>query len=206
MESDHRSSKTQDLTPSEQSVYTPNNNTDLFLALAHDSADIYWLLTPAGDFHATDCSNWKTFVGDKFSAQYQGWLDCVHPADRAGAQSAFEQAIQSHQATEIEARMRRYDGMYRLIRLHFVPVRDAQGNKLDQIISYGKDITEQKHYQHMSEEQMRLAVGAANIGLWDWDIRTNHLTLNDQCKILFGFPSQNTVSYEQLMGLFFQRI
>ncbi|GHO86378.1 PAS domain-containing sensor histidine kinase [Dictyobacter formicarum] len=199
MESDQRASKTQESTPPEQSTYIQQANANLFLALARDSADVFWLMTPYGDFDSLDSSNWKVFAGASQEAQNQNWLSCVHPLDNDCAQFTFMQAVQSQQATETECRMRRSDGLYRLIRLHFVPVQDVSG-QLYQIIAYGKDITEQKYYQQMSEEQMRLAVSAAKIGLWDWDTRTNHLTLNDQCKALFGFPAWLTVSYEQLMA------
>ncbi|GLV54704.1 hypothetical protein KDH_15510 [Dictyobacter sp. S3.2.2.5] len=198
MESDQRTSGTQESMPLERGAHIQQTSADLFLALAHNSADIFWLMTPYGDFDSLDSSNWKIFVGAR-QEQQQSWLDCVHPLDNDCAQSAFTQAVQSGQAAETECRMRRSDSSYRLIRLHFVPVQDSKG-QLSQIIAHGKDITEQRHYQQMSEEQMRLAVGAAKIGLCDWDTRTNHLTLNEQCKILFGFSPRHTVSYEQLMA------
>ncbi len=37
-----------------------------------------------------------------------------------------------------------------------------------------------------SEERLRLAVTAGNIGIWDWDLTTDRLTWNDSLKTIFG--------------------
>jgi PAS domain S-box-containing protein len=40
-----------------------------------------------------------------------------------------------------------------------------------------------------SEERLRLAIAAGNVGIWDWDLTTSLLTWNDRMKTMFGRPT-----------------
>ncbi len=40
-----------------------------------------------------------------------------------------------------------------------------------------------------SEERLRLAVTSGNVGIWEWDLRTDRLLWNDELKSIFGWPS-----------------
>lgn len=174
-----------------------------FLALAQDSADIYWLLTPNGDFKADAALKWAQFIGPRHNEPIgehkQGWIASVHSTDQTRVHDTFIQTIKCDQTTEIECRMLRYDDLYRLLRLRFVPVHHLNGS-IHEVIAYGMDITEQTQSQYMNEEQMHLAISAAKIGMWEWNTITNRLTITDQCKALHGFALDETISYEQLLG------
>jgi signal transduction histidine kinase len=39
-----------------------------------------------------------------------------------------------------------------------------------------------------SEERQRIALGAANMGTWSWDLKTDTVTWDAQCRKLFGLP------------------
>ncbi len=41
---------------------------------------------------------------------------------------------------------------------------------------------------HSSEARLRLALEAAQMGTWDWDILTNNIVFSDQLAPIFGFP------------------
>jgi PAS domain S-box-containing protein len=43
-----------------------------------------------------------------------------------------------------------------------------------------------------------LAVRAGEIGIWDWDLRSNEMTYSEQAKSIFGFPVDAAVTYEQV--------
>ncbi|GER89598.1 hypothetical protein KDW_37600 [Dictyobacter vulcani] len=126
-------------------------------------------------------------------------MESIHPQDRAKNQAAFLQSLITQHATEIECRLKRHDGVYRLLRLRYIPVKKANGD-MAQVIACGHDMSEKPRQQQLSEEQTQLAMGTAKIGLWNWDMRTNELILTDQCKALFGFLPRDTVSYEQLLA------
>lgn len=46
------------------------------------------------------------------------------------------------------------------------------------------------------EERRRLALGAAGVGIWDWDIKTNTLTWDDTMFLIYNIPEESfTNSY-----------
>jgi PAS domain S-box-containing protein len=67
----------------------------------------------------------------------------------------------------------------------FAPVKD-----LDYVNIYGLDITDRKAVEEAlknSEERYSLAQKAAEIGSWDWDLKTNDLEWSDTIEPMFGF-------------------
>lgn len=59
-----------------------------------------------------------------------GWLEYLHPEDRAGVAEVWRQAVDSGAAYDTEYRLRRFDGSYRWFRAIAIPQRDAAGNIL----------------------------------------------------------------------------
>ena len=56
-----------------------------------------------------------------------GWTIAVHPEDRNELAAAWQRILASEMAGEAEARLRRYDGLYRWFLLRVSPLRDAAG-------------------------------------------------------------------------------
>jgi PAS domain S-box-containing protein len=52
-----------------------------------------------------------------------------------------------------------------------------------------------------SEERLRLAAGAANLGVWSYDVRTNRVEWNEQCYISCGVPAGTTITGDFLESL-----
>lgn len=44
-----------------------------------------------------------------------------------------------------------------------------------------------------SDTHLRLAVRAANVGVWDWDLRTNEVYCSSECKSLLGFEPDESI-------------
>ncbi len=53
---------------------------------------------------------------------------------------------------------------------------------------------------HFSEDHLHLALEAAGVGLWYWDLKQYSLVWNDQCKALFGFARDDAVTYERFLA------
>ena len=51
-----------------------------------------------------------------------------------------------------------------------------------------------------SEERMRLAAEAANIGLWDWNIPRDVIWASDRARALYGIPSDEPVNFQRFMA------
>jgi PAS domain S-box-containing protein len=86
--------------------------------------------------------SWATYTGQTF-AQYQGrgWLDAVHPADRASTVETWTRAIAELKPYEIEHRLRHRDGEYRYFSVRAVPVLADDGS-LREWAGIHTDITE----------------------------------------------------------------
>jgi PAS domain S-box-containing protein len=51
-----------------------------------------------------------------------------------------------------------------------------------------------------SEERLNLAMQAADIGFWDWDLTSGEQTWSDRAKTLLGLPAESPADFETLMG------
>lgn len=63
-------------------------------------------------------------------------------------------------------------------------------------------IAEQKRVEeelHLSGELLRLVLDSAQIGIWDWDLRTGELVWSPRCLEMFGIPRNTSMTYERFM-------
>lgn len=83
------------------------------------------------------------------------------------------------------------------------PLFDEMGNVRGSIAAF-LDISEQKKLQERirkSEERLRLAQKAAEIGTWDWNIPTNELIWSEEIKDIFGIdPDDFEGTYDSFLG------
>ncbi|MCX7094542.1 MAG: PAS domain S-box protein [Methylobacter sp.] len=83
--------------------------------------------------------------------------------------------------------------------LRIAPVHDEQG-RLTHFIGISDDVTERREAGdalYKSEERLRRSQLYANIGTWDWNIRTGELICSERICSLFGYPkSRQDNSYK----------
>jgi PAS domain S-box-containing protein len=172
---------------------------DRFFALAQESADVFWFLTPTGKMQEVSPS-WQTFTGqEKSHSLGQGWLDALYPEDQSQIEETLRQAVTSGHTSEMECRIRKSDGTCHLVRVRVIPVHTTDG-AIYEVVVCGTDITMQELAKQMSEAEMPPALKASGVGLWDWDCLTNQLMWTEQEKALFGWSPDIHVTHERFLG------
>ncbi len=95
---------------------------------------------------------------------------------------------------------RRQDGRTDWVRWSMKPWRHADG-KIGGALLFSEVITkevEARHRLEESEERLRLALDAAELGIWRWEVAkgTRVLQWDTRCKALFGLPPDAEVTYD----------
>lgn len=161
-----------------------------FRSLIEAASAIVWLATPTGHLE-TEQPSWAAFTGQRFQ-DYRGggWLDAVHPADRALTEEVWAEAVQNRTMYVVEHRLRRHDGMYRHMAVRAVPILDREG-QIREWIGLHADTTEQRQTDHAlreSRERLRAALLASRTGTFRWDIRTDAFEMDEGFERLVGLP------------------
>ncbi len=159
-----------------------------YRALALASTRIVWRADAQGGAISISPS-WQDLTGQSDAEMRgAGWLDVVHPDDRARVREAWEKAVAGGHLHEIEHRIRTRDG-YRHFHVRGVPVRAADGS-VREWIGANTDVTERRQAEDAlreSQTRYRLATTAGNVGVWDLDLDTHEMYIDPALKALLGF-------------------
>ncbi len=122
------------------------------------SSAIVWG-TPADGKFASPQPGWTAFTGQRYDQLIGwGWIDALHPDDRASAAALWRHALAHNSMYVSEHRLRRADGLYRHMSARAAPVIGADGGVIEWL-GIHVDIDERKR----AEERLRLldAMGQA---------------------------------------------
>jgi len=127
-------------------------------ALATAIAEIVWLTGPDGLID-DDSPAWRAYTGQSVAqVRGLGWLDAAHPKDRAWVRQVWTHAIARRTLHEVTCLIRRYDGAYRALRVHGVPVFD-EGGAVREWIGYCRDVTERHSFEEARLQAANEAAG-----------------------------------------------
>jgi two-component system, LuxR family, sensor kinase FixL len=146
---------------------------------------------------------WLEFTGRTLHEELgNGWAEGVHPDDLQKCLKVYSEAFDGHQPFVMQYRLRRNDGEYRWLSDHGVARYDAQG-KFAGYIGSCLDITEllnKDEALRKSEERMRLAADAANLGIWEWDLGNDEVWATNARRALLGWPASGKVTFEDFIA------
>ena len=146
---------------------------------------------------------WLDFTGRSTEQELgNGWAEGVHQDDLERCLQVYTSAFDARQPFVMQYRLRRDDGEYRWISDQGVPRYDAQGTFAGYIGSC-VDVTElmtKDEALRESEERMRLAAAAVNLGIWEWHLATNEIWATNARRAVLGWPSTGKVSFEDFMS------
>ena len=101
----------------------------------------------------------------------------------------------------MQYRLRRNDGEYRWISDQGVPRLDPQGRFAGYIGSC-VDVTELVNKDQAlreSEERMRVAAEAVNLGIWEWDLSKDEIWATNARRALLGLPASGKIALEDFI-------
>ena len=102
----------------------------------------------------------------------------------------------------MQYRLRRHDGEYRWISDSGVPRYDAKKNFVGYIGSC-VDVTELINKDvalRESEERMRLAADAVNLGIWEWNLAKDEIWATNERRALLGWPSSGKIRFDDFIS------
>ncbi|HEU0051560.1 MAG TPA: PAS domain-containing protein, partial [Longimicrobium sp.] len=91
----------------------------------------------------------------------------------------------------------------RFVDLVYYPLKEADGTRSG-VVAHGSDVTGHvaaRQAVERLEERLRLALEAADIGTWDFDLAAGVLSWDARCKAMFGVPPEEEVDYERFLAL-----
>jgi PAS domain S-box-containing protein len=107
------------------------------------SAHVLWTTNAAGEVSG-DLPAWRAFSGQtEAEIQGLGWLDAVHPEERADTVQAWQNAVRDGSNFEMECRLRSSQGTYRHFLCRGVPIRNSD-HSVREWIGTCTDITDRK--------------------------------------------------------------
>ncbi|AVH67073.1 PAS/PAC sensor signal transduction histidine kinase [Nostoc sp. 'Peltigera membranacea cyanobiont' N6] len=140
---------------------------------------------------------------------FEWWQKLIHPDDQERVNDQFMASMANGNRYSIEYRVRHQDGRYLWVKDQGFAVRDGNGQVV-RVVGASTDITEQqaalRDRQQIetnlreSEERIRLATTAAEMGMWFWNITTNELIWTEKCKQLFGLNPEVEMDYELFLN------
>ncbi|WP_363318150.1 PAS domain-containing protein [Nostoc sp. NMS4] len=136
---------------------------------------------------------------------FQWWQKRIHPDDQQRVNDQFIASMANGNRYRIEYRVRHQDGRYLWVEDRGFALRDAN-DRVVRVVGASTDITEQQaaiqERQKIetnlreSEEWIRLATNAAEMGMWFWNITTNEVIWTEKCRQLFGLSLEAEISFE----------
>ncbi len=103
-------------------------------------------------------------------------------------QEAISQVFATGEEGEIECDLTDVNGLTRYYQSRLVPEFDRDG-AVESVLSLSRDITEYKLARATSDrnqERLRLALESAKLGLWDYDLDSQDISVSRRCFEIFG--------------------
>ena len=156
------------------------------------------LLTPAGEVELVNPQLVEYCGRTLEELKLWGTSDTVHPEDLPRVVPVFMASITSGDPYDFEARLRRFDGVYRWFQVRGLPVRDADG-QIRRWCSLLSDIDERKRAEDaLKRSEAFLAEGQrlSRIGSLSWRVETGEITWSEELYRIFGFERDLPVTLD----------
>jgi two-component system, sensor histidine kinase and response regulator len=186
-------------------------NEQRYRSLVEATTAVVWGTAASGEVES-DLPSWAAFTGQALEQiKGLGWLEAIHPEDRAYTASAWSAASATGSLYQVEHRVRRYDGEYRHMLARGVPITDKEGTILEWVGAH-TDLTEQRQAEVALREAKEAAETASRVkqeqveelellyrmtpvglALMDKDFR--FLRINERLAVINGKPVREHIGH-----------
>jgi PAS domain S-box-containing protein len=174
-----------------------------FQQLAHAVPQIVFLADRRGQVQFLSY-RWVEVTGiRRREASGEGWLQAVHPEDRAPMVETMRERVRKGEEFELEHRLRTHDGSYRWQLLRAVPL-DEDGRAAASWLGTATDIDDLKTAQERGRqhaEWLRMAGRLTRTGSWRADLATERITLSEEAAAALDLPPQGEVTLQEMAKL-----
>lgn len=125
----------------------------------------------------------------------KAYLSLLPADERKRVYGMLEKALGGENSFEFEHSLVRRDGVEIIVLVQGAITRDAAGKAVS-VLGVSQDITARKKAAEdlrSSEERFQLAARATNDVIWDWDLVTNALWINEGFASRFGYPKYGDI-------------
>lgn len=158
-----------------------------FRTLVQASSDVVYRMS-------RDWKEMRQLVGRDFitdtATPRRSWLRTyIHPDDQATVMAVIRKALRTKRVFELEHRVKRVDGTLGWTFSRAIPIFDAKG-RIVEWLGMASDITARKQAEQALQEnetRLRLSAQAANVGFWDWNLRTGSTYFSPEWKRQLGY-------------------
>jgi PAS domain S-box-containing protein len=131
-----------------------------------------------------------------------GWQIAFHPEDLPPLLKKWGHMLISGEPGEIEARLRRFDGVYRWFLISAEPLRDEAG-RIVRWYGTSVDIEDRKRAEdelRRSEAFLEEGQRISRTGSFSWRVSTNEVTLSEGAYRIFEFELDTPVTLERIIS------
>jgi PAS domain S-box-containing protein len=144
----------------QQALLKLRHGEERYRSLVSAASQIVW--SAGADGQAHDMSGWRAFTGQsEQTVQGDGWLEAIHPHDRAMARQAWQHAVQTQTVYHVEYRLHKHDGTYEYFLSRGVPVFESDG-RVREWVGMSTNI----HYRKRTEQDLQNVLTNVECILW----------------------------------------
>jgi PAS domain S-box-containing protein len=174
-----------------------------YRSLVSATSQIVWGATPEGLGISSEMLTWIAYTGQtEEEVAGWGWLDPLHPDDRAHSFDVWSTAVANRGIYETEYRLRGKDGTYRYFWVCGVPVLEADGS-IREWIGTCTDIHDRKLAEAENQRLLDM-LNHSSDGIIVRDMSDKILYWNQGAETLYGWRREEVL--DQYIHLFIKKI
>ncbi|MBC7366198.1 MAG: PAS domain S-box protein [Undibacterium sp.] len=152
-----------------------------FRAAVSAVSSLIWTANAGGEMEGEQ-PGWRGFTGQtRGELQGHGWAQAVHPDDAQPTLDAWKKAVSEKRMFELEHRVRRHDGAWRVCSVRAVPVNET--GEVREWVGVHTDITERKQ----AHRRLRRLIDSNVQGVIFWNQQGEITEANDAFLRIVGY-------------------